>query len=102
MPPAPSSRTTAAYASLQSCGPETRGGRYLRRFWHPIARLDDLAASQLRRISVLGEYRTLARFSDGTHRLFGDRCPHRGVPFYLATTRWTLSSFRCTGPSSPP
>ena len=78
-----SPRTTAAYASLRTCGPETRGGRYLRRFWHPIARINDLAVGQLQRVSLLGENLTLVRFSDGTHGLFGERCPHRGVPFYL-------------------
>ena len=78
-----SSSTLDAYAALRNCGPGTRGGQYLRRFWHPIARVDDLAPATLQPLWVLGAQRLLVRFADGTHVLWDDRCPHRGVPLSL-------------------
>ncbi len=81
----PSNSTREAYAALQTCGPGTRGGRYLRRFWHPIARRGDCAPGAVTSLFILGEKRVLARFSDGTHALFDDRCPHRGVPLSLGS-----------------
>jgi nitrite reductase/ring-hydroxylating ferredoxin subunit len=77
----------AAYTTLASCGPGTRGGAYLRRFWHPIARVGDLAPGALRRIEVLGEALTLVRFADGEHALLDERCPHRGVALSLGEVR---------------
>lgn len=78
-----SSSTLEAYAALRNCGPGTRGGQYLRQFWHPIARIGDLAPETLQSLPVLGEQRLLVRFADGTHALWDDRCPHRGVPLSL-------------------
>ncbi len=77
------SSVAEAYAALKQCGPNTRGGRYLRRFWHPIARVGDLAPGQLRRMDVLGETLTFVCFSADHHALLDDRCPHRGVPLSL-------------------
>lgn len=82
-PPPAGPGARLAFEALRQCGPDTRGGRYLRHFWHPVARVDDLAAGQLRKLSVLGAPFTLARFEDGTHTLLDDRCPHRGVPLSL-------------------
>ncbi|WP_322060134.1 Rieske 2Fe-2S domain-containing protein [Paraburkholderia sp. J63] len=54
-------------------------GKFLKKFWQPIALSRDYDPGKARRIQVLGEHFTLYRGEDGEIRLTQDRCPHRGT-----------------------
>lgn len=58
-------------------GPETLAGRYLRRFWQPIARAADLVPGRPVRAAFANEHFTLYRGQSGAVVLLDDRCPHR-------------------------
>jgi 5,5'-dehydrodivanillate O-demethylase len=58
-------------------GPGTPGGNYLRHFWHPVYRSEDLAAGWTKRIEIMGEHFTLYRGEGGLAHVMEDRCPHR-------------------------
>jgi 5,5'-dehydrodivanillate O-demethylase len=60
-------------------GPGTIGGRYLRRFWHPVIRSDDLPARSARPIKIMSEEFTVYRGESGQAYIVGKRCPHRGT-----------------------
>ena len=60
-------------------------GRLLRRFWHPIALSDKLAAGKAKLVRVLGEDLTLYRGESGRLYLVGGRCAHRAT---LLSTGW--------------
>jgi 5,5'-dehydrodivanillate O-demethylase len=57
--------------------PGTLGGRYLRQFWHPIARSVDLLPGRAKSIRLLSEDFTLYRGETGSVHLTVHRCPHR-------------------------
>jgi 5,5'-dehydrodivanillate O-demethylase len=67
------------YADLEAVGPGTPGGRYLRTFWHPVMRAQDLAPEQAKPLEILGEKFTIYRGEDGAARVTRARCPHRGA-----------------------
>ena len=73
--PAPS----AAYTDFAHIGPGTLAGRYLRRFWQPVARADDLPAGGTKPLRIMGEDFTLYRGEDGTPHVVASRCAHRGT-----------------------
>ena len=58
-------------------GPGTPCGNYLRQFWQPVYRLQDLKAGWAKRIQIMSEYFTLYRGEGGATHLVEDRCPHR-------------------------
>jgi len=60
-------------------GPDTLSGRYLRHFWHPVHRSQDLRAGQAITTRLLGEEFTLYRGQSGTVHMVGGRCAHRGT-----------------------
>jgi 5,5'-dehydrodivanillate O-demethylase len=60
-------------------GPDTIGGKYLRQFWHPVARSEDLPAGRAKAIRILSEDFTLYRGQTGTAHISQHRCPHRKV-----------------------
>jgi 5,5'-dehydrodivanillate O-demethylase oxygenase subunit len=60
-------------------GPGTLAGRYLRRFWHPIFRAEELAAGKAKPIRVMGEDFTLYRGAGGAPHVVEFRCAHRGT-----------------------
>jgi 5,5'-dehydrodivanillate O-demethylase len=64
-------------------GPGTLAGRFLRRFWHPVFRSDDLKIGRPQRIQVMSEYFTLYRGDSGTAYLVDDRCPHRQTSLFI-------------------
>jgi 5,5'-dehydrodivanillate O-demethylase len=64
---------------LEHVGPGTLAGRYLRLFWHPVYRAQDLAPGKAKPIKVLGEQFTLYRTQDGEARVVDFRCAHRGA-----------------------
>ena len=63
---------------LTHVGPGTPGGEYLRRFWHPVARVEDLGdlAAPIR---ILGEDLILFRDLGGRIGLLARHCVHRGT-----------------------
>jgi 5,5'-dehydrodivanillate O-demethylase len=60
-------------------GPERIVGRYLRRFWHPVARAVDLPPGKAKPITVMSERFTLYRGATGTPYVVDHHCPHRGT-----------------------
>lgn len=64
-------------------GPDTPAGRYLRQFWFPIYRGEDLAPGQAKPIRRLGENFALYRGHSGKAQVMDYHCPHRRAPMHL-------------------
>lgn len=62
---------------LYRSGPDSLGGRYLRRFWHPVYRSEDLPSGQAKPVRILNEDFTLYRGQTGKPHAVGHRCAHR-------------------------
>jgi 5,5'-dehydrodivanillate O-demethylase len=60
-------------------GPDTPAGRYLRRFWLPVAMLDDVAPGRAKPLHVLNEGFTYYRGGSGDPYLVGFYCAHRST-----------------------
>jgi 5,5'-dehydrodivanillate O-demethylase len=60
-------------------GPGTLGGRYLRRFWQPVGRAQDLPAGRAVPVEIMAERFTLYRGEGGQAHLVDLRCAHRGT-----------------------
>jgi 5,5'-dehydrodivanillate O-demethylase len=54
-------------------------GRYLSRYWQPIAVSKDYKQGVPKRVKSIGRFYTLYRGEDGALRLSQDRCPHRST-----------------------
>ncbi|HZH83684.1 MAG TPA: Rieske 2Fe-2S domain-containing protein [Phototrophicaceae bacterium] len=74
-----SRRRKLHYNELVSTGPGTLAGRFMRRFWHPVYRAEELLARQAKPIEIMGERFTLYRGEDGNPYVTEFRCPHRGT-----------------------
>jgi 5,5'-dehydrodivanillate O-demethylase len=59
--------------------PGTLSGRFLRRFWYPIYRSQDLPAGRAVPVEVLSEKFTLYRGDGGAAHIMAFRCAHRGT-----------------------
>jgi 5,5'-dehydrodivanillate O-demethylase len=64
---------------LVSTRPGSLAGTFMRRFWHPIYRAEELRAGQGKPIEIMSERFTLYRGESGTPHLVDFRCPHRGT-----------------------
>lgn len=64
---------------LYRSGPDSLGGRYLRRFWQPVYRSQDLRPGEAKPVRILNEDFTLYRGETGTAHAVGHRCAHRGT-----------------------
>jgi 5,5'-dehydrodivanillate O-demethylase len=64
---------------LFQTGPGTLAGRYLRMFWQPVYRSEDLATGQAAPIRVMSEDLTLYRGQSGKPQVAAFRCAHRGT-----------------------
>ena len=81
------------YNDLLSTRPGTLAGKYMRRFWHPVHRAEDLRPGQAKPIEIMSERFTLYRGDSGTPHLVDFRCPHRGTQL---STGWVEGdSIRC-------
>ena len=61
-------------------GPGTPAGELLRRYWHPIAPLQELSPEQPTRfVRLLGEDLVLFKDKRGNLGLIQDHCLHRGA-----------------------
>ena len=67
------------FRDLISTGPGSLAGKYLRRFWHPIHRAEELECGAAKPIQIMSERFTLYRGATGAPRVVGFRCPHRGT-----------------------
>lgn len=63
---------------LTHVGPDTPGGDYLRRFWHPIELSSEISDIP-KLIRIFGEDLILFRDLGGRIGLFHRHCPHRGL-----------------------
>lgn len=64
---------------LTEVGPDTPMGGVLRRHWHPVAGVDELARTPLKPIRLMGEDFVLFRTPSGEHGLVERRCRHRNA-----------------------
>ena len=71
--------TATDYADFVRTGPDTLAGRYLRRFWQPVYRSQDLSPGQAAPIRIMGEQFTLYRGEQGNVHLVAFRCAHRAT-----------------------
>lgn len=79
---------------LTEVGPDTPGGRVLRRYWQPAALSEELIGERpLVPVTLLGEDLVLFRDELGRLGLIGRHCPHRGVD--LAFGRLEDGGLRC-------
>ncbi|MGH6769101.1 MAG: Rieske 2Fe-2S domain-containing protein [Xanthobacteraceae bacterium] len=75
--------TKLNFTDLEAVGAGTPAGRYLRLFWHPVLRANDMRPRTAKPVEVLGEKFTLYRGEGGTFHLVAFRCPHRGAQLSL-------------------
>lgn len=74
-------------------GPGTLAGRYLRRFWQPVCRAEDVKAGQAAPIRIMSEDFTLYRGESGAPHVVAFACAHRGTQL---STGWVEGdSIRC-------
>ncbi len=75
-------------------GPGTPGGALLRRYWQPIALVEELEGPRpVKAVRLLGENFVLFKGSDGRYGLLDRDCPHRGAD--LAYGRLEDGGLRC-------
>ena len=62
---------------LTRVGPGTPMGDLMRRYWHPVAGVSEMAERWTLRVRILGEDLVLFKDRSGTFGLIGEFCPHR-------------------------
>jgi 5,5'-dehydrodivanillate O-demethylase oxygenase subunit len=65
------------YSDFVHTDPGTLAGRFMRMFWQPIYRTQDLAAGKVLPVRIMGEDFTLYRGESGAAHLLAPRCAHR-------------------------
>ncbi|HEU0258066.1 MAG TPA: Rieske 2Fe-2S domain-containing protein, partial [Burkholderiales bacterium] len=76
-------------------GPETPAGKLLRRYWQPVALVDELKGERpVRPVKVLGESFVLFRDTEGKCGVIDRQCAHRGAD--LAYGRLEDGGLRCS------
>src|SRR5262249_25147991 len=71
--------TSSDYTDFVHTGPETLAGRFMRRFWQPVYRAQDLLPGHAKPIRIMHEDFTLYGGEDGSPHLLDFRCAHRGT-----------------------
>ncbi len=80
-------------ADFVHTGPGTLAGRYLRMFWQPVYRAQDLGVGRAVPIRIMSENFTLYRGESGRPYMVEFRCAHRGTQL---STGWVEGdSIRC-------
>jgi 5,5'-dehydrodivanillate O-demethylase oxygenase subunit len=83
MPPAKRKTNRAEkklrFEELVSTRPGSLAGTFMRRFWQPIYRAEEVRAGQAKPVQIMGERYTLYRGDGGTPHVVDFRCPHRGT-----------------------
>ena len=85
--------SSVSYADFVHTDPGTLAGRFMRRFWHPIYRSQDLAPGRRVPVKIMGEEFTLYRGESGAAHLLAHRCAHRGTQ--LSVGRVEGDCIRC-------
>lgn len=67
------------WTDITHTGPDTLAGRYLRLFWQPVYRADDLPPGRAVPVRIASEDFTLYRGEGGSLHLVDPRCAHRGA-----------------------
>jgi 5,5'-dehydrodivanillate O-demethylase len=71
------------YQDFAHIGPDTLGGKLLRRSWQPVMVGDDLETGKPIRLKILGEHFTAYRGESGDAFIVEDECPHRLTRLHL-------------------
>jgi 5,5'-dehydrodivanillate O-demethylase len=69
----------AADRDFAHTGPGTLAGRYLRRFWLPVYRAEDLRPGRAVPLRIMGQDFTLYRGEGGAPHVLDPRCAHRAT-----------------------
>ena len=75
------------WVDFASGGPDTIGGKYLRRFWQPVALSREVAPGKAMPIHVMDEKFTLYRGEGGTAHVVAYRCAHRSAQLSVGWVR---------------
>lgn len=67
------------WEDITHTGPGTLAGRYLRLFWQPVYRAQELAVGRAVPVRIMSEDYTLYRGASGTPYLVDAACAHRGT-----------------------
>ena len=85
--------TASSFVDIEHVGPGTPAGNWLRQFWHPVYRTEDLPAGRAKPVRLLGEDFTLYRGEGGAVHAIAFRCAHRGTQL---STGWVEDeNLRC-------
>lgn len=85
--------TRKDWTDFYRTGPDTLAGQYLRRFWHPVYRAQDLRAGGAIPLKIMNEDFTLYRGEGGAAHAVGFRCAHRATQL---STGWVEGdNLRC-------
>jgi 5,5'-dehydrodivanillate O-demethylase oxygenase subunit len=68
---------------LHRTSPGTLGGKFMRRFWMPVYRAEDLPTGQTKPIRVMSENFCVYRGDSGVAQVIDYHCPHRGAMMHL-------------------
>jgi 5,5'-dehydrodivanillate O-demethylase oxygenase subunit len=68
-----------SFVDLICTGPQTLAGKYMRMFWHPVYRAEDLAPGWAKPLRIMSEDFTLYRGTSGKPHIVAFRCAHRGT-----------------------
>lgn len=69
--------------TMTRTGPGTLAGRYLRLYWHPVLRAQDLRPGEALPLEIMGEKFTLYRGASGRPHAVAHHCAHRGAQLSL-------------------
>jgi 5,5'-dehydrodivanillate O-demethylase len=72
-----------AEVDLVRTGPDTPGGRFMRKFWMAVGRSQDLPKGTAKPIRIMSVDYTLYRGESGRAQVIDYRCPHRGAQMHL-------------------
>ncbi|MEA2640665.1 MAG: 5,5-dehydrodivanillate O-demethylase oxygenase subunit [Chloroflexota bacterium] len=82
-----------SFQDFLKTGPGTLAGRYLRSFWQPVYRSQDLASGRALPLRIMSEDLALYRGESGDAHLVAFRCAHRGTQL---STGWVEGdNLRC-------
>jgi 5,5'-dehydrodivanillate O-demethylase len=86
-------KTQVTNGDLYSTKPGTLAGRYLRRFWQPLGRSQDVHVGRAYTTKIMSELVTVYRGENGRVHVVQSHCPHRAT---LLSTGWVEGdALRC-------
>ena len=77
--------TRADWTDFAHTGPGTLAGRFMRMFWQPVYRAEDLVRGQTKPVRIMSEDFTLYRGVSGTPYAVAFRCAHRGTQLSIGS-----------------